>query len=45
MDLDLIIGHIMETQQLPIELGETIVNIIRMDATQRVKELINRGEE
>ena len=45
MDLDNLLGYIMETQQLPIEYGETIVNIIRMDATQRVREFINKGDE
>lgn len=41
MDLDGMISHIMETQDIPLEHGEVIVNIIRMDATQRVKSFIS----
>jgi hypothetical protein len=40
MDLDNMVGYIMEGNNHPTEFGDTLVNMIRTDATERVRPII-----
>ena len=40
MDLDNMVGYIMGIYDYPTEFGDTLVNMIRTDATERVRPII-----
>lgn len=40
MDLDGMVGYLMATNDFPMEFGETLVNIIRNHATDKIKDIV-----